>query len=152
MSAVRVREAVEADFPDVMRLLGELDESMYARHKPADEVALRSTFEAVLRDPNQHLLLAEVDGRVAGTLHVMVLQHLDLGLKRSAVVEGVVVDASYRRAGVGAALLREAATLARRHGCYKLSLTSNLARTGAHGFYSRLGWKRSHYGYSVELG
>ncbi len=67
------------------------------------------------------------------------------------MVEGVVVEGAYRRSGVGAALLREAAALARRHGCYKLSLTSNLARTGAHRFYSRLGWKRSHYGYSLEL-
>ncbi len=150
--SISVREAVASDFPEVMRLLGELDESMYARQESADEASRRRAFEVVLGDPEQHLLLAEAEGRPVGTVHLMVLWHLDLALRRSAVVEGVVVEGAQRGQGVGAALLREAAALARRHGCYKLSLTSNLARTGAHRFYSRLGWKRSHYGYSLELG
>jgi GNAT superfamily N-acetyltransferase len=81
----------------------------------------------------------------------MVLRHLGRSLSRSAVVEGVVVDAAYRRKGVGAALMRAAADAAREAGCYKLALTSNVARSDAHRFYSRLGWKRTHYGYSLEL-
>jgi len=72
-------------------------------------------------------------------------------LSRSAVVEGLVVDPAYRRKGVGAALMRAAAEAARGAGCYKLALTSNVARAGAHRFYSRLGWKRTHYGYSLDL-
>jgi hypothetical protein len=47
--------------------------------------------------------------------------------------------------------MRAVADAARTAGCYKLALTSNLARAGAHRFYSRLGWKRTHYGYSLEL-
>ena len=62
-----------------------------------------------------------------------------------------MVDPAYRRRRLGAALMRAAAEAAREAGCYKLTLTSNLARTGAHRFYSRLGWKRTHYGYSLEL-
>jgi GNAT superfamily N-acetyltransferase len=128
-----------------------MDESMYPHRQEADEAALRELFSEILRDPDQHLLLAEADGRAVGTAHVMVLRHFGRHLSRSAVVEGVAVDRAYRRKGVGAALMRGVARVARGHGCYKLALSSNVARSGAHRFYSRLGWKRTHYGFSVEV-
>jgi GNAT superfamily N-acetyltransferase len=61
-----------------------------------------------------------------------------------------VVDEAYRGKGVRAALMRQVQQIAKKAGCYKLTLSTNLARTGAHRFYSRLGWKRSHYGFSLE--
>lgn len=146
-----VREATEVDLPQLLRLLDQMDESMYPQRQEAQEHELRALFQAVLRDPDQHVLLAESGGRAVGTAHIMVLQHFDRHLNRSAAVEGVMVDRAYRGKGVGAALMREAAAVARKHGCYKLTLTSNLARSGAHRFYSRLGWKRTHFGYSLEL-
>ena len=148
---ITVREAEESDLGEVMRLLDQLDESMYPQREAAAEEEMRRLFQEILGDPNQHLLLAESGGRAVGTAHLMVLQHFDRGLKRSGVVEGVVVDQAQRGKGAGAALMREAAAMARRHGCYKLALSSNLARSGAHRFYSRLGWKRTHYGYGLEL-
>ncbi len=151
MAPITVREAAESDLAVVLRLLDQIDESMYPRQPAASEAALPDLLRQVRQDPNQHLLVAETGGRAVGTAHLYVLQHFERHPKRSAVVEGVVVDPAYRGKGVGAALMREAASLARRHGCYKLTLTSNLARSGAHRFYSRLGWKRSHYGYSLEL-
>jgi GNAT superfamily N-acetyltransferase len=151
MPLITVREARAADFAALIRLLDEMDESMYRGRAHADESDLRALYEAVLTDPDQRVLVAEDGGRLVGSAHVMVLRHIGRSLSRSAVVEGVVVDAEYRRRGVGAALMRAAAESAREAGCYKLTLTSNLARTGAHRFYSRLGWKRTHYGYSLDL-
>ena len=124
---------------------------MYAGRGHAAERDVRKLFEGILADRDQRLLVAEDGGRLVGSAHLMVLRHFGRSLSRSAVVEGVVVDPAYRRAGVGAALMRAVAEAARRAGCYKLALTSNLARTGAHRFYGRLGWKRSHFGYSLEL-
>ena len=146
-----MREAVADDFAAILRLLDRMDESMYAGRSEAEDVAIRGVYDAILADPDQRLLLAEDGERLVGTAHLMVLRHLGRSLSRSAVVEGVVVDSEYRRSGVGAALMRAAADASREAGCYKLALTSNLARSGAHRFYSRLGWKRSHYGYSLEL-
>jgi GNAT superfamily N-acetyltransferase len=150
-SPIVVREAGAEDFAAVLRLLDQMDESMYGDRAHADEGDLRALYDAILADPDQRLLLAEDGGRLVGSAHVMILEHFGRSLARSAVIEGVVVDPAYRRKGVGAALMRSAAEAAREAGCYKLALTSNLARTGAHRFYSRLGWKRSHYGYSLEL-
>ena len=47
--------------------------------------------------------------------------------------------------------MRAVANAARETGCCKLALSSNVARAGAHRFYSRLGWKRTYYGFSVDL-
>lgn len=151
MAAIRLRDASAEDFAPLLRLLDQMDESMYSGRADASEGVLRAVYEAILADPDQRLLLAEDGDRLVGSAHVMALRHFGRSLSRSAVVEGVVVDPAYRRKGVGAALMRAAADAAREAGCYKLTLTSNLARTGAHRFYSRLGWKRSHFGYSLDL-
>ncbi len=151
MPSIAVREAGGDDFTALLRLLDQMDESMYRGRAHAGESDLRALYDSILADPDQPLLVAEDGGRLVGSAHLMVLRHFGRSLSRSGVVEGVVVDPEYRRAGVGAALMRAAAEAAREAGCYKLALTSNLARTGAHRFYSRLGWKRTHYGYSLEL-
>jgi GNAT superfamily N-acetyltransferase len=149
--SIRVREATADDYDALLRLLDDLDESMYRGRSHGREAELRALFDAILADPDQRLYVAENGGELVGSAHLMVLRHFGRSLPRSAVVEGVVVAATQRRAGVGAALMRALAEAAREAGCYKLALTSNLARGGAHRFYSRLGWKRSHYGYSLEL-
>ncbi len=151
MPLMRVREAKTDDFAALLRLLDQMDESMYRGRGHAGERDIRALYEVILADGDQRLLVAEDGGRLVGSAHVMVLRHIGRSLSRSAVVEAVVVDPAYRRRGVGAALMRAAAEVAREAGCYKLTLTSNLARTGAHRFYSRLGWKRTHYGYSLDL-
>lgn len=151
MPLITVREAEANDFTALLRLLEQMDESMYPGRGHAGEGDIRALYDAVLADPDQRLLVAEDGGRLVGSAHLIVLRHIGRSLPRSAVVEGVAIDVAYRRRGVGAALMRAAAEAAREEGCYKLALTSNLARIGAHRFYSRLGWKRSHYGYSVDL-
>ncbi|MCH7999305.1 MAG: GNAT family N-acetyltransferase [Chloroflexi bacterium] len=151
MASITVRQAAAGDFDALLRLLDQMDESMYRGRAVADEGELRVLYEAILADPDQRLFLAEAGGWLVGSAHLMVLRHFDRNQTRSAVVEGVIVARDYRRGGVGAALMRAAAEAARAVGCYKLDLTSNMARRGAHRFYSRLGWKRSHYGYSLEL-
>ena len=151
MGTFTVREATADDFDALLRLLDGMDESMYAGRSHAGERDVRSLYKAVLADPDQRLLVAEDGGRLVGSAHLMVLRPFGRSLSRSGIVEGVVVEPAYRRAGVGAALMWAVAEAARRAGCYKVALTSNLARAGAHRFYSRLGWKRTHYGYSLEL-
>ena len=147
-----VRSAVEAELPRILELLDQIDESMYPQREDADQATHLSIFRQIAADPRQHLLVAEAHGRIVGTVHLIVIPHLSRSCQPSGLLESMVVDEAYRRKGVGAALLREAGRLAREAGCYKLALSSNLARRGAHRFYSRLGWKRTHYGFSLEPG
>lgn len=148
---IAIRAATEADLPALVALYRQLDTTMYPPQPDADAATRLRIFREMVADPKQHLLVAEVGGRVVGTAHLILLQHFDRVLKRSGLVEDMVVDVAYRRKGVGAALMRHLAQIATEADCYKLTLSSNLARTGAHRFYSRLGWKRTHYGFSVDL-
>jgi len=145
-----VRLAAEADLPRVLELLEQIDDSVYPPREDAGRGVRLSVFRRIAADPHQRLLVAEADGRIVGTVHLVVVPHLSRSCKPSGLLESMVVDEAHRRQGVGAALLREVQRLAREAGCYKLALSSNLARRGAHRFYSRLGWKRTHYGFSVE--
>lgn len=151
MGSITVRDARADDFQPLLRLLDRMEDSMYGTPTPADERDVRALYDSILADGDQRLLVAEDGGRVVGTAHLLLLRHFRRKLSRSAVVEGVMVDDAYRRAGVGAALMRAAREWARERGCYKLDLTSHMARRDAHRFYSRLGWKRSHYGYSTDV-
>ncbi|MEP6484370.1 MAG: GNAT family N-acetyltransferase [Rudaea sp.] len=76
--------------------------------------------------------------RVVGWTHVVERFHLE----DESFVElaGLVVDASARSAGVGAALLRKAETWAHEHGHAKLRVRSNVIRERTHGFYRREGY------------
>ena len=145
-----VRTAVEADLPRLLELLDQIDDSMYAGREDAGEASRLTMFRQIAADPRQHVLVAAADGRIVGTVHLIVVPHFSRTCKPSGLLESMVVDETYRRKAVGAALLREVQRLAREAGCYKLALSSNLARRGAHRFYSRLGWKRTHYGFSLE--
>jgi len=48
--------------------------------------------------------------------------------------------------------MQHAMQLAKQAGCYKIVLSSNLRRAGAHEFYEVLGFQKHGYSYLVEFG
>jgi GNAT superfamily N-acetyltransferase len=48
-------------------------------------------------------------------------------------------------------MMQHAMQIAAEHGCYKLALTSNVRREGAHAFYDRLGFERHGVSFVVAL-
>ena len=112
---------------------------------------LTAAFDRLARDRNHTILVAEAASKIVGTCHVIIVPHLGHALKPFAVVENVVVDENARSSGIGQHLMEAAGDLARHRGCYKMALTSNIARPRAHRFYERLGWTRTHFGYSLGL-
>ena len=117
----------------------------------APRARMLAAFRRLARDRQHRILVAESGGRIVGTAHLIVVPHLGHGLKPFAIVENVVVAADSRSLGVGEAMMRAATAFARERGCYKLALTSNIRRLRAHRFYERLGWRRTHYGYSLGI-
>lgn len=104
-----------------------------------------------IRAAGGDVLVAERDGEVAGLAQVLVLEHLQHAGGRVAEVESVHVDERHRRTGVGSALLAEAVRWATARGCYRVQLTSHVARGEAHAFYERCGFTASHVGYKLPL-
>jgi ribosomal protein S18 acetylase RimI-like enzyme len=88
--------------------------------------------------PSVTLLVARVDGQIVGTL---TLVRFPLPTGERARIEDVVVDASVRGQGVGAALTVEAVRLAEEFGARSVDLTSRPSRVAANRLYQRLGFQ-----------
>ena len=145
-----VREATEADLPEVLRLL------FADRAAPSEELAPDAPeYAAALREmqasEHSRTYVALVDGRIAGTFMLSFLRHLMRRGSLVAQVEAVRIDAGSRGRGLGAEMMSWAIAESRRRGCSVLQLTSNLKRTDAHRFYERLGFAPSHVGMKLKL-
>jgi GNAT superfamily N-acetyltransferase len=113
--------------------------------------AYERAFEAIERDANQYLMVAELDGRVIGMLQLTFIPGLSRRGAWRANIESVRVDSSLRGRGIGAWLIDRAIDVARARGCRLAQLTSDKRRTEAHRFYGRLGFTATHEGFKREL-
>ena len=91
-----------------------------------------------LRVVGDRVVVAELDGSVAGLAHLQVTPALERE-RPAAKISALVVDEAHRGGGVGRALVEELEREARARGCELLYLTTAARRTGAHAFYSQVG-------------
>lgn len=90
--------------------------------------------------PDGHaVLVADVDERVVGWIHIYVDQSLIVG--RRGQLGGLSVDAASQGQGVATALLDAAEAWARGQGCRVLNVRSGTARGTAHDFYRARGYR-----------
>lgn len=147
-----IRPARAGDIPAVVALLAE-DEIGHRpdRADPDLMPVYQAAFARILVSGATRLFVAESGGRVIGTYQMTLSPGLlDLGLVR-AYVEAVQVAADARGNGIGAALMAHAEATARESGAGRIELGSNRARTAAHRFYERLGFRHSHAGFKLRL-
>jgi GNAT superfamily N-acetyltransferase len=91
----------------------------------------------LLDDPERTVLVAEVEGCLAGFVDVHVQRVVESD--PYAEVGGLVVNAGHRGEGLGAALLAAAADWGRSRGLAVMWIRANLAREGVHDFYPAVG-------------
>jgi GNAT superfamily N-acetyltransferase len=150
MIDIFIRSARAADLPRLFELYAQL--AIESDEPPRTPTANDArAFHDVLADPRQTVLVAEVDGRLAGAATLIIIPNATHGGAPYAIAENVVVDAPMRGHGLGQALIRRAADDARAAGCYKLSLTSRLVREDAHRFYERLGFRTTQRAFRLDL-
>ena len=146
-----LREARRADVPAIVALLAD-DPIGASREGSADDDAYYAAFDLIDADPRNQLLVAELDGRVVGTLQLTMIPGLSRhGLLRGQI-EGVRVAAGQRGHGLGRAMIAGAIEIARAHGCGLVQLTSDKRRPDAVRFYRSLGFADSHEGLKLPLG
>jgi ribosomal protein S18 acetylase RimI-like enzyme len=92
----------------------------------------------IVAGPATLLFLARVDGKIVGSLTLVVFR-LPSGVR--AWIEDVVVDGAARGHGVGEALNRAAIAEADARGARTLDLTSRPSREAANRLYQRLGFQ-----------
>lgn len=102
-------------------------------------------------DPNQRLLVGELDGCIVASLQLTFIPGIAHQGAWRAQVEAVRVAREWRGRGIGEAMMRHVIALARERGCALVQLTTNKARGDAQRFYRRLGFTASHEGMKLRL-
>ena len=139
------REANRQDLPRILDLYARALDGRALKVDDAERL-----FERIQRYPDYRLHLAETDGRLAGTFALLIMDNLGECGTPSGIIEDVVVEPEYQRRGVGRAMMQHALAICRQKGCYKLMLSSNLARSSAHAFYESLGFEKHGYSFRID--
>jgi len=131
---------------EVVEAFGRLLPQLSRSARPLDAAAI----DAVASSPAVTVLLARSDGRIAGSLSLVMFQ---IPTGRRAWIEDVVVDEAARGQGIGAILTREALRLAREAGVRTVDLSTRPSRVAAGRLYEREGFKQREtrmYRYAFE--
>ena len=120
-------------------------------HPAAADTGYAAALAAIDADPNQEMLVAELDGESVGCFQLSYIP----GLMRKGMwrgqIELVHIRADRRKLGLGSEMMRWAIERCRERGCGLVQLTSNKSRQDAHRFYVRLGFAPSHEGFKLVL-
>jgi len=142
-----IRQADTADLPAVLALYAQLD---FNNGKALSEQAAQKIFAEFAGYPSYRLFVVTDGPVVLGTYALLVMHNLAHGGTPSAVVEDVVVASDQQGRGIGRQLMAHAKDQARAAGCYKLALSSNRQRHGAHAFYESLGVDQHGLSFVIE--
>ena len=145
-----VREATEADLPEILRLLS-ADRATPSAELPPDAPCYLEAFREMQSSGHSCTYVAISGERVVGTFMLSFLRHLMRQGSLVAQVEAVRIEPDLRGRGLGSEMMRWVVGESRRRGCSVLQLTSNLKRKDAHRFYERLGFAASHLGMKLKL-
>lgn len=140
MTDVRLATAAERD--DVVRLLLAFRDWLHAE-RPSDP-SMAASVERLLADPHTDYLLAAVEpgAEPCGVCQLRYRHSVWTGAP-DCWLEDLYVEASGRRRGVGAALVRAACDRAAARGALRIELDTNEDNAAAIALYESLGFSRS---------
>jgi GNAT superfamily N-acetyltransferase len=146
------RRAHRNDLEEILYMLSD-DLLGQRREKTSEKIAdcYLNAFEKIEADPNQFLMVVELDNKIVGTCHLSLIPSLTHqgGLRMN--IEAVRVDSSHRGKGVGKWMMDQAILLARKLSCKIIQLTTDKTRAQAKQFYEQLGFIASHEGMKIYL-
>ena len=153
VSRVQIRPARRDDVPAIVAMLA--DDALGRGRERLDDPLPPSyfrAFEAVERDPNIRLMVAQDEGgEVVGCLQLCILPGLSSQGASRALIEDVRVASRCRSRGIGEQLVRWAVAEARGKGCRLVELLTHNTRVDAQRFYARLGFQPSHVGMTLQF-
>ena len=152
MIEVTFRLARQDDLPEIVRMLAEDDlGSQRERYEDPLPDSYIKAFEQIENDSNHELIVAELDGVIVGTLHLIFIPSISFQGGLRAQVESVRVDKLRRGQGIGSEMMRWVIERAKGRKAHLVQLTTHRSRDDAHRFYERLGFEKSHVGMKLSL-
>lgn len=145
MTDLVMRTATFEDLPAIVAMLfdDDLGRTREIFSDPLDP-AYVAGFEAIEADPNQHLVVADLGGKVVGTMQLSYIPSIQFRGGWRQQVEAVRIASDLRSQGLGKKMMEWAIQQARGRGCKIVQLSSQNGRKDAHRFYERLGFDKDH--------
>lgn len=147
--AVNFRTARIEDVPLIVGMIA--DDTISAARTGDFGAEHRAAFEAIDADPNNELIVAELDGEVVGTMQLTYIPGISRRGALRMQIEAVRIVSTLRGRGLGRQMMEWAVERGRARGCALVQLTTDKARKDAHRFYDSLGFVASHEGYKLAL-
>lgn len=149
---LRFRSAQLADLPTIIRMLADdfLGSQRERYEDPLPECYIKA-FREIEADPNNELIVAELEGGVIGTLQLTYTPSISFQGSKRCTVESVRVDEKLRGQGIGREMMQWTIERAKENGCASIQLTTNHDRVDAHRFYESLGFSKSHIGMKLKF-
>ena len=131
-----IREAVKEDLKELLELYLYLHEDSI----PEDSEHLRNTWNQIINDPNHHIILNVIDGKIISSCVCVIIPNLTRNVRPYAFVENVVTHGDYRKKGYAHECLDYAKQIAQRENCYKMMLLTGSKRPETLAFYEHAGY------------
>lgn len=134
-----IREAKREDLDALLELYLFLHEDSI----PEKNSHLEETWEQIISDPNHHLIVCEVEGKIISSCACVIIPNLTRNVRPYAFVENVVTHADYRGKGYATECLDFAKKIAEQENCYKMMLLTGSKRPEMLNFYEKAGYNSS---------
>ena len=134
-----IREAVKEDLKELLELYLYLHEDSI----PEDSEHLRNTWNQIINDPNHHIILNVIDGKIISSCVCVIIPNLTRNVRPYAFVENVVTHEAYRGKGYAGECLDYAKRIALDNNCYKMMLLTGSKKPETLHFYEKAGYNRN---------
>jgi GNAT superfamily N-acetyltransferase len=131
-----IREANINDLEEILQLYLYLHEESV----PEQNEHLTDTWEQIINDPNHHLIVKEIGGKIVSSCVCVIIPNLTRNVRPYAFVENVVTHADYRGKGYATDCLNYAKEIALKENCYKMMLLTGSKRPETLRFYENAGY------------
>ena len=138
---MKLIKATHLDIPGLVELLNSLFEQE-AEFEPNSETQSKALSKIILDPKIGIILIAKDDDKILGMVNLLFTESTALGSK-VALLEDMVILSSSRGRGIGSQLIDYAISEAKKVGCKRITLLTDIENTKAQSFYQKKGFVKS---------
>ena len=138
---MKLIKATHSDIPELVELLNSLFEQE-AEFEPNSEIQSKALSKIILDPKIGIILIAKEDDKILGMVNLLFTESTALGSK-VALLEDMVILSSSRGRGIGSQLIDYGISEAKKAGCKRITLLTDIENTKAQSFYQKKGFVKS---------